>query len=828
MAGIGIVARNYEGALVFAAGKRIEHWDATQAEIMAALTIDWMHEVDGIIIEGDCLNAIKWLQKMFDRRNKVIFIHIPQDRNQPAYYYSRLALLNSLILHDVNNCNFPQLYCLFEGRYSVQKGYKPSQFCLAVPLAKEHTSWDSLRPPVGLKLYANGLQTLIILPRRASGEGTHFVGPVNATGGLQALYKRATKPSQFCFAAPWAKEHTSWDSLRTPAGPKLYANGLQTLAILPRRTSSKGTHFVGPEKESVCPKVRQHGNRQNISFSSVKTGYKPSQFWLASPQAKEHTSWDPLEPPAGPKICANRLQTLAILPYCAWGEGTHFVGPVKATDGTQGAHCANRQQFCLAAPRAKEHTSWDPIRPPAGPKLYANGLYVNGLQTLTILPRRPRAKEHTSWDPLRPLACPKLCANELQTVLCTNELQTLEIYVTAPLEKEHTLWDPLRRPTGPKRTVVPSNLPAKATSSFGREPLHSSFSGRELISSFSGREPIHSSFSGREPMSFFTTPRSVQTGYKPSQFWLASPQAKEHTSWDPLEPPAGPKICANRLQTLAILPYRAWGEGTHFVGPVKATGGTQGAIMLRLRPYQHQCNRSHKNSAVKRAWARVVLGCPVKIGYESSLFCLAAPRAKEHTSWGPLRPLADPEIYANRLQTLKILPYRACGERINFVGPVKATGGGGPKHCANRQQFCLAARRAKEHTSWDPIRPPAGPKLYVNGLQTLAILPRRPQAKEHTLCDPLRPLACPKLCANELQTVLCTNELQTLEILRHRASGEGTHFVGPRRPTGPKVRKHVNTYNFSPKLCANRLQSLVILPRRAIGKGTHFMGPVKY
>ncbi|KAL0910293.1 hypothetical protein M5K25_021260 [Dendrobium thyrsiflorum] len=72
----GIVVRNSEGNLIVPAGWLIEHLDITQAEFMASLAIkeviqDWMLEVDGIIIEGDSLIVVKWLQDMFNRKNKI-------------------------------------------------------------------------------------------------------------------------------------------------------------------------------------------------------------------------------------------------------------------------------------------------------------------------------------------------------------------------------------------------------------------------------------------------------------------------------------------------------------------------------------------------------------------------------------------------------------------------------------------------------------------------------------------------------------------------------------------------------------------------------------
>ncbi|XP_020692156.2 uncharacterized protein LOC110106564, partial [Dendrobium catenatum] len=112
--GLGVVVRDHLGRLVVAAGTRVEQWDTTTAEIMAALSIkdlieQWMTELEGIIIEGDCRNALRWLQASFDRRNKmhlqpegpdltflldfkqVLFQYVPRLSNAPADYCARMA-----------------------------------------------------------------------------------------------------------------------------------------------------------------------------------------------------------------------------------------------------------------------------------------------------------------------------------------------------------------------------------------------------------------------------------------------------------------------------------------------------------------------------------------------------------------------------------------------------------------------------------------------------------------------------------------------------------------------------------------------------------------
>ncbi|PKU77597.1 Putative ribonuclease H protein [Dendrobium catenatum] len=64
--GLGMIAQYHDGKLIVATGRNIEHWDSLLSEMLAAMAIreviqDWMYELDGIIIEGDCINAIQWL-----------------------------------------------------------------------------------------------------------------------------------------------------------------------------------------------------------------------------------------------------------------------------------------------------------------------------------------------------------------------------------------------------------------------------------------------------------------------------------------------------------------------------------------------------------------------------------------------------------------------------------------------------------------------------------------------------------------------------------------------------------------------------------------------
>ncbi|PKU60822.1 putative mitochondrial protein [Dendrobium catenatum] len=107
-----------------------KHWDAFQADVLAATTIrevvkDWMLELDGIIIEGDCANTIKWLQNLHDRKfgghynfegpdlsfllefKQVLFQYSHRDSNRSANFCANLALTNNFVLYDINAVDFP-------------------------------------------------------------------------------------------------------------------------------------------------------------------------------------------------------------------------------------------------------------------------------------------------------------------------------------------------------------------------------------------------------------------------------------------------------------------------------------------------------------------------------------------------------------------------------------------------------------------------------------------------------------------------------------------------------------------------------------------------
>ncbi|PKU77539.1 hypothetical protein MA16_Dca018034 [Dendrobium catenatum] len=130
VAGLGVVARDHVGKLLLVAGSLVEQWDVTRAEILAATAIraaveDWMFNMDGIIIEGDCRNAIKWLQGAFNRLNKlhlttegpdlsflldfrqVLFSNVPRQCNQPADFCADYASFGNFMWKACDDRNVP-------------------------------------------------------------------------------------------------------------------------------------------------------------------------------------------------------------------------------------------------------------------------------------------------------------------------------------------------------------------------------------------------------------------------------------------------------------------------------------------------------------------------------------------------------------------------------------------------------------------------------------------------------------------------------------------------------------------------------------------------
>ncbi|KAH0463565.1 hypothetical protein IEQ34_008147 [Dendrobium chrysotoxum] len=71
--GFSLIVRNDKGDPVRAPGWGIEHWDNAQVELQAILRINmvlqgWMFDSAGIIVEGDNLSVIKFMQEYVEKK----------------------------------------------------------------------------------------------------------------------------------------------------------------------------------------------------------------------------------------------------------------------------------------------------------------------------------------------------------------------------------------------------------------------------------------------------------------------------------------------------------------------------------------------------------------------------------------------------------------------------------------------------------------------------------------------------------------------------------------------------------------------------------------
>ncbi|PKU86364.1 hypothetical protein MA16_Dca019909 [Dendrobium catenatum] len=117
-AGIGGCFRDDKGRLLIAFGEKRMHWDIANLELDVVMAIrrfiqPWMMEFKGLIIEGDNLNVIKFIQNSLNKAkwqsynrieenilfladfNKVIFNHINRNCNRVADMCTTLALDNN-------------------------------------------------------------------------------------------------------------------------------------------------------------------------------------------------------------------------------------------------------------------------------------------------------------------------------------------------------------------------------------------------------------------------------------------------------------------------------------------------------------------------------------------------------------------------------------------------------------------------------------------------------------------------------------------------------------------------------------------------------------
>ncbi|PKU80193.1 Putative ribonuclease H protein [Dendrobium catenatum] len=136
-AGVGGVARDDKGRFLIAFGNTLQQWDAAQTELCAVLFLknvvkDWMFEAQGLIIEGDNRNIIKFLQKSIKNWKvsraiedslaflldfkQVIFSYSSRLGNNLADMCANLSLEGSFLWEDLLDKSIPPsfLHCLKE------------------------------------------------------------------------------------------------------------------------------------------------------------------------------------------------------------------------------------------------------------------------------------------------------------------------------------------------------------------------------------------------------------------------------------------------------------------------------------------------------------------------------------------------------------------------------------------------------------------------------------------------------------------------------------------------------------------------------------------
>ncbi|KAL0917774.1 hypothetical protein M5K25_012861 [Dendrobium thyrsiflorum] len=110
-AGIGVVFRDCKGRFLFAFGRSLLHWDIAQVEVLSILAVgdtikDWMIQADGIIIESDNSNVIRFfidiINKNLDKEGihnfrQICFKFSVRECNRLADYCANLALLSDFV-----------------------------------------------------------------------------------------------------------------------------------------------------------------------------------------------------------------------------------------------------------------------------------------------------------------------------------------------------------------------------------------------------------------------------------------------------------------------------------------------------------------------------------------------------------------------------------------------------------------------------------------------------------------------------------------------------------------------------------------------------------
>ncbi|XP_020701566.1 uncharacterized protein LOC110113361 [Dendrobium catenatum] len=137
-AGTAGICRDDKGRLLLAFGTQHVHWDIGHLELQAVYMLknflqDWMVEAQGVIIEGDNFNIIKFLQQALKRFknkepieddlsfvsdfNQVAFSFTTRNGNKLADCCANFALRKSCIWHDLSSIEIPPsfLYILKDG-----------------------------------------------------------------------------------------------------------------------------------------------------------------------------------------------------------------------------------------------------------------------------------------------------------------------------------------------------------------------------------------------------------------------------------------------------------------------------------------------------------------------------------------------------------------------------------------------------------------------------------------------------------------------------------------------------------------------------------------
>ncbi|KAH0455005.1 hypothetical protein IEQ34_016929 [Dendrobium chrysotoxum] len=135
IAGVGGVIRDWKGRFLMAFGCGYVQWDIAQVELLAFRSLrrflkKWMLEANGIIIEGDNLNVIKFLQNVYSNPNKdwdqsigedilflkdlnkILFKVVNRNCNELAIYCANLACDFDFFWEDISDNNIPPSFVL--------------------------------------------------------------------------------------------------------------------------------------------------------------------------------------------------------------------------------------------------------------------------------------------------------------------------------------------------------------------------------------------------------------------------------------------------------------------------------------------------------------------------------------------------------------------------------------------------------------------------------------------------------------------------------------------------------------------------------------------